>query len=136
MSVLMTFQLCATLLLKGTLGSIETRREDGPFIQEVVYNETSQDLFLRWNQRPNITKYNIQISTCDNSMLMNTTVDSSCSVSQLSGVNFTEYGLLQVAVQSCVTNNVCGLRPGLREKNIVALNFYMTGKGNNYYNYY
>ena len=72
-------------------------------------------------------------------MLMTTTVDSSCSVFQLTGVNFTEYGFLLVAVQSCVTNDVCGLRPGLREKNIVALNFYNKGKdllGNKNNNYY
>ena len=124
----MTFQLYDTLLPKGTLGSNETRREEGPIIQQVVYNETSQDLFLQWKTRPNITKYNIQISTCGNSLLMNTRVDSPCSVSQLSGVNFTEYGFLLVAVQSCVTNDVCGLHPGLREKNIFALNFYNTGK--------
>ena len=110
------------------LDSNETRQEEGPIIQQVVYNETSQDLFLRWAPRPSVKKYNIQISTCDNSLLMNTTVDSSCSVSQLSGVNFSEYGFLLVAVQSCITNDVCGLRPGLREKNIVALNFSTTGK--------
>ena len=124
---------------KGTLGSNETRREEGPIIQQVVYDETSQHLFLRWEPRPNITKYNIQTSTCDDSMLMTTTVDSSCSVFQLTGVNFTEYGFLLVAVQSCVTNDVCGLRPGLREKNIVALNFYNKGKdllGNKNNNYY
>ena len=134
-SVLMTFQLCDTLLPKGTLDSNVPRREKGPIIQQVVYNETSQHLFLRWDQRPNITKYNIQISACDHSLLINTTVNSSCSVSQLSGVNFAEYRFLQVAVQSCVTNDVCGLRPDLRENNIVALNFSNTGKellGNNY----
>ena len=128
-------QLCDTWLPKGTLGSNETRREEGPIIQQVVYNETSQGLFLRWDQRPNITKYNIQISTCDNSLLMNTAVDPSCSVSQLSEFSFTKDRILLVAVQSCVTNDVCGLRPGLREKNTVALNFYNTGKellGNNY----
>ena len=56
-------------------------------------------------------------------MLMNTTVNSSCSVSQLSGVNLTEYGLLLVAVQSCVTDDVCGvdLPAGVSEKNIVAI---------------
>ena len=54
---------------------------------------------------------------------MKTTVNSTCSVSPLSGVNFTEYGLLLVAVKSCVTDNECGvdLPAGVSEKNIVAI---------------
>ena len=112
---------CDTLLLKGTQHG--KTQVEGPFIQEVVYNTTSQDVVLRWKPKSNIIKYSIQISTCDDSLLMNTTVNSSCSVFQLSGVNFTKYGLLLVAVQSCVTDDVCGvdLPAGVSEKNIIAL---------------
>ena len=115
---------------KGILLGDDETQVEGPFIQEVVYDEISQDLFLRWDPRPNITKYNIQISTCGDSMMRNTSVNSSCSVSQLSGVNFIEYGVLLVAVQSCVTNDLCGVKQPLAEKNVVALNFTNTGKSN------
>ena len=88
-----------------------------------MYDTGSQDLVLRWDPKSDITNYNIQISTCGDSMLMEALLSSSCSVSQLSGVNLTEYGLLLVEVQSCVTVSECGvdLPGGVSEKNIVAI---------------
>ena len=96
---------------------------EAPFIQEVVYDTASQDLFLRWEPRSNTTKYNFLISTCGDSMLMETSVNYPCSVSRLSGIDFTEYELLLVAVQSCEADNKCGvdLPAGVSEKNIVAI---------------
>ena len=117
------------MMCLGMLYGDEIQVEGPFFIQEVVYDEISQDIFLRWDPQPNITKYNIQIFTCDNFVLRNTTVNSSSSVSQLSGVNFTKYGFLLVAVQSCVKDK-CGTNKP--KKNVVALNFTDTGKSNNY----
>ena len=97
-----------------------------PFILEVAYNETSPDLLIRWRPETNITMYSIQIFTCNNSMLMDTPVNSFCSVSQLSGVNFTAFGLLLVAVQSC-SDNGCGVPAGVEMKNVVAIDFNNTG---------
>ena len=94
----------------------------GPFVLEVSYNGTSPDLLLHWKPQADFTMYNIQLLTCGDSMLMNTTVNSSCSASRLSGINFTEYGLLLVAVRSCGMNG-CGV-PATR----IAINFTNTGK--------
>ena len=58
---------------------------------------------------------------------MDTSVNSFCSVSQPSGVNFTEYGFLLVAVQSC-TDNGYGVPAGADMKNVVAIDFNNTGK--------
>ena len=70
--------------------------------------------------------YSIQMFTCGNSMLMDTSINSSCSVSQLSEVNFTEYEFLLVAVQSC-TDNGCGVPAGVERRNVVAIDFNNTG---------
>ena len=59
-------------------------------------------------------------------MLMDIPVNSACSVFQLSGVNFTEYGFVLVAVQSC-TDNGCGVSAGVELKNVVAIDFNNTG---------
>ena len=98
----------------------------GPFILEVAYNNTSLDLVVRWRPQPNITMHSVQIFTCGNSMLMDFPVNSTCSVFQLSGVNFTEYGFVLVAVQSC-TDNGCGVSAGVEMKNVVAIDFNNTG---------
>ena len=122
----MIFQCCDTLLPKDI---VVGRPLEGPFIHQVVYNKASQHLFLQWDPTSNITKYNIQIFTCSrgDSMLMNITINTSCSVFQLSGVNFTKYGLLLIAVKSCVTDDECGI-VDLPEKNVVLLNFTNAGK--------
>ena len=97
----------------------------GPFILEVAYNETSLDLFIRWEQQSNVTMHSLQLFTCNDSMLMETAVSSSCSVFQLSGVDLTEYGLLLIAIQNCPVN---GCAPaGVNMKNVVAIDFNNTG---------
>ena len=98
----------------------------GPFILEVAYNNTSPDLLVRWRPQPNITLHSVQIFTCGNSMLMDIPVNSTCSVLQLSGFNFTEYGFVLVAVQS-YTDNICGVFAGVEKKNVVAIDFNNAG---------
>ena len=129
MSFLMIFQCCDTLLLKGIVSA--GLGVEGPFIQQVEYNKTFRVLRLRWDPRSNIAKYNIRLFTCGDSMLLAAPVSASCSVSQLSGVNFPEYGLLLVEVQSCETDDKCGTNNPA--KNIVALNFNNPGNDNNPY---
>lgn len=90
----------------------------GPYILDVDFNGTSQDLQLQWEPQLNVSMYNIQLFTCNSTMLVETPVNATCSSSQLSGVSFTEYDLLLLSVQKCVMS-VCG---GSEDAHVVAVN--------------
>lgn len=99
-----------------------------PRLLEMSYNETTQDLYLRWDQLNNTTPHEIQLFNCNNTILDKIQVNASCSSALLSGVNSVADGLLLLAVKDCHVDS-CSGPDGLGLMNVGAINFTSTCKG-------